>query len=148
MTITGNKITASEGKVLQRISDKWQTGKSITLGKSYYMYGQKLDEPFQELPEHYEEIDEVILDEEGEVIVPKIIPKSITMRQTRLALLAQDKLTVVETAIEDLNDPATTIEWTCATVIERDNPLVNSLCSSLGMTKDEVDDLFIYANTL
>lgn len=148
MTIENNRLTASEGKVLQRISDKWLAGKSITLGKTYYMYGQKLDEPFQELPEHYEEIDEVILDEEGEVIIPKIIPKSITMRQTRLALLAQGKLTAVETAIEDLNDPATTIEWMCATLIERSNPLVGSLCEGLGMSKDDVDDLFIYANTL
>ena len=148
MTTIGNKITATEGKVLQRISDKWIAGKSITLGNTYYMYNQKLDEPFQELPQHYEEIDEVILDEEGEVIVPKIVPKSITMRQTRLALLAQGKLTIVETAIEDLNDAATNIEWMHATTIERNNSLVNSLCDSLGMTKDDVDDLFIYANTL
>ena len=56
-------IKAEEGKVLRRISDQMIFGKEITLGYTYYMGGELLDEPLWELPEHYEEIDEVTNDE-------------------------------------------------------------------------------------
>lgn len=52
------KITASEGKVLRRISDGYIYGKQISLGYTYYINGIKLDKPQLELPEHFEEIDE------------------------------------------------------------------------------------------
>lgn len=61
-------MIADEGKVLRRISDGWVAGKEIYLGYAYQIEGKRLEEPFLELPEHYEEIDtpleeEVILDE-------------------------------------------------------------------------------------
>ena len=56
-------IKAEEGKVLRRISDQMIFGKEITLGYAYYIDGKLLDAPLWELPEHYEEIDEVTNDE-------------------------------------------------------------------------------------
>ena len=63
--IDGDFITikAEEGKVLRRISDQMIFGKEITLGYAYYIDGKLLDTPLWELPEHYEEIDEVTNDE-------------------------------------------------------------------------------------
>ena len=63
--IDGDFITikAEEGKVLRRISDQMIFGKEITLGYAYYIDGKLLDAPLWELPEHYEEIDEVTNDE-------------------------------------------------------------------------------------
>ena len=63
--IDGDFITikADEGKVLRRISDQMIFGKEITLGYTYYIGGKLLDTPLWELPEHYEEIDEVTNDE-------------------------------------------------------------------------------------
>ena len=63
--IDGDFITikAEEGKVLRRISDQMIFGKEITLGYTYYIGGKLLDTPLLELPEHYEEIDEVTNDE-------------------------------------------------------------------------------------
>jgi hypothetical protein len=61
-------IQAGNGKVFRRISDGFIAGNSIHLGKTFYMGGRKLDKPITELPEHYEEIDEVIIDEEHPVI--------------------------------------------------------------------------------
>ena len=55
-------IKADEGKVLRRISDQMIFGKEVTLGYTYYIDGKLLDTPLWELPEHYEEIDEVIDD--------------------------------------------------------------------------------------
>lgn len=56
-------IKASEGKVFRRISDGFIFGNEINLGYTYYIGGQKLDEPLLELPEHFEEIDEPIVED-------------------------------------------------------------------------------------
>ena len=53
-------IKASEGKVFRRISDGFVFGEEINLGYTYYIGGEKLEEPLLELPEHFEEIDEPV----------------------------------------------------------------------------------------
>lgn len=53
-------IKASEGKVFRRISDGFIFGKEINLGYTHYIGGKKLEEPLLELPEHFEEIDELV----------------------------------------------------------------------------------------
>ena len=55
-------IKASKGKVFRRISDGFIFGKEINLGYTYYLGGKKLEEPLLELPEHFEEIDESIME--------------------------------------------------------------------------------------
>ena len=56
-------IKASEGKVFRRISDGFIFGKEIHLGYVYYLSGKKLEEPLLELPEHFEEIDEPVMED-------------------------------------------------------------------------------------
>ena len=53
-------IKASEGKVFRRISDGFIFGNEVSLGYTYYLNGEKLEEPLLELPEHFEEIDEPV----------------------------------------------------------------------------------------
>ena len=55
-------LKASKGKVFRRISDGFIFGKEIHLGYTYYIGGKKLEEPLLELPEHFEEIDESIME--------------------------------------------------------------------------------------
>ena len=55
-------IKASEGKVFRRISDGFIFGKEINLGYTHYIGGKKLEEPLLELPEHFEEIDESVME--------------------------------------------------------------------------------------
>ena len=55
-------IKANEGKVFRRISDGFIFGNEINLGYTYYIGGQKLEEPLLELPEHFEEIDRPIME--------------------------------------------------------------------------------------
>ena len=57
MKIEDNVITADEGKVLRRISDKYIFGRKIYLGYTHYLGGELLEEPLLEVPEHFEEID-------------------------------------------------------------------------------------------
>ena len=56
--LNNNYITAEEGKVFRRISDSQLFGNEIYLGYTYYLSGEKLEEPLLELLEHYEEIDD------------------------------------------------------------------------------------------
>ena len=50
-------IKAQEGKVFRRKSDGLIFGDEITLGYTYYINGQKLNEPKLEVAEDFEEVD-------------------------------------------------------------------------------------------
>jgi hypothetical protein len=76
---------------------------------------------------------------------PPLIPTSVTMRQARLALLGAGLLEQVNAAI---TDPAAQIEWEYATTVERNSPLVQNLSIGLGLTEQQLDDLFTTAATL
>lgn len=77
----GQRITAADGKVFRRISDGMQFGHEIYLGMAYPKDG----EPYEELPEHFEEIDDpldretVVLDEETPLVEelpePDLLPE-------------------------------------------------------------------------
>lgn len=56
-------IKASEGKVFRRKSDGFIFGKEIYLGYMHYIGGKKLDQPLMALPEHFEEIDEPVMED-------------------------------------------------------------------------------------
>ena len=55
-------IKASKGKVFRRKSDGFIFGKEIYLGYMHYIGGKKLDQPLMARPEHFEEIDESIME--------------------------------------------------------------------------------------
>ena len=79
------------------------------------------------------------------------IPKSITARQARLALLQIGKLDDVAAAISNLESPIkeqVQIEWEYATDIYRNNGFIDTLGSALGLDKNALDDLFIAGKNL
>lgn len=83
--------------------------------------------------------------------IPAPIPQSVTARQARLALLGAGKLTVVEGALAQIpgaQGEAARIEWEYATDIRRDSPLIDALAPMLGLTSEQVDDLFRAAEGL
>lgn len=75
------------------------------------------------------------------------IPASVTPRQVRLLLLGQGLLDEVEAMISQ-QDRATQITWEFATEFRRDDPLLNALGQSLGLTEQQIDDFFVAASTL
>lgn len=79
------------------------------------------------------------------------IPKSITARQARLALLQIGKLADVTAAISNLQSPIKEqvgIEWEYATDIFRNNGFIDALGSALGLDKVALDELFIAAKSI
>lgn len=73
--------------------------------------------------------------------------EQVTMRQARLAMLQAGLLSAVNAAVAAA-DEATRIEWEFSNWVERDNALVSTLASALGLTDQQLDDLFALAATL
>ena len=87
------------------------------------------------------------------VPVPPVvsIPSFVTMRQARLALLQQGLLSQVQAAIDSLPSPqkeAAQIEWDYSSEVHRNKPFVQLLGAALGLTEEQLDNLFLLASTL
>lgn len=70
-----------------------------------------------------------------------------TPRQARLALASQGLYEAVQTTVVAISDQAR-IEWEYATMVERTSPLIDSMKGALGMTDEDLDNLFELAVTL
>lgn len=85
--------------------------------------------------------------EQARVNIPTV-PQVVTMRQARRALLDAGKLTIVNSAIAAMvgaqGDQAR-IDWEFSGEVQRAQPLVSALAPVLGMTSEEIDQLFIVA---
>ena len=75
-------------------------------------------------------------------------PKVITMRQARLALLDKGLLTAVDEAIATGTDEVLKVEWEYATEVRRDWVNLIAMATSLGMTEEQLDNLFIKGSKL
>ena len=83
--------------------------------------------------------------------VAPVVPVSVTMRQARLALHQQGLLTQVNNAVASMpgaQGEAARIEWEFSNTVERNRSFVQSLAESLGLTPQQIDDLFTLAATL
>jgi len=77
--------------------------------------------------------------------IPPVVIPDISMRQARLALLADGLLDDVEAA---LSTPEYKIWWEYSTIVERSNYLVNDVLKILGKSDEEIDQMFIGASQL
>ena len=80
-----------------------------------------------------------------------LVPQEVTMRQARLALLENNLLVNVQPAINSLPEPDKTkaqIEWEYSNALQRNNPFVSTLGAALGLSSQDLDDLFIQAAAL
>lgn len=78
--------------------------------------------------------------------VPVQVPSEITMRQARLVLLGAGLLSGVQTAINAMPEPARSaanIEWEYSNTVLRHNGFVSVLGPMLGLTEQQIDQLFI-----
>ena len=80
------------------------------------------------------------------VEIPKEVPQEITPLQSKLQLLEIGLLDEVEAMVSA--DRKVQLYWEYASVIERDNEILLMMATSLGMTEEQLDDLFIKANKL
>jgi len=86
-----------------------------------------------------------------EIVPVEPVPKTCTMRQGRLALNRAGKLSMIDAAIASLPSPQreeAEIEWEYALELERAWPTLQLLGTAIGLTDEEMDDLFRLAVTL
>lgn len=76
------------------------------------------------------------------------VPQSVTMRQARLAIHNAGLSFNVEQAIANVNDEATRITWDYAQEVKRNDPYVASIGAAMGLTDEQIDNLFIQAAAL
>jgi hypothetical protein len=77
-------------------------------------------------------------------------PKSVTMRQARLALLEAGLLDNVQDIIAGMqgsNGAAARIEWEYSSNMVRSQPLITAMAAALKLTDADVDALFLSAST-
>ena len=79
--------------------------------------------------------------------VASIVPQTVTPRQARLGLLSMGLLDQVGVAVEQAGSAAK-ITWEYATTIDRTDALVNDLGAALGLTTEQIDDLFRQASVI
>jgi len=80
-------------------------------------------------------------------VVPAIeVPQSITPRQARLALLQVGLLDDVEALLA--LDKAMQIWWEYSLEVDRNNPHIVNAGLALGMTAQQLDELFVLGATL
>jgi hypothetical protein len=79
------------------------------------------------------------------------VPQEVTMRQARLALLGAGLLATVESKIDGMAEPAKSaarIEWDHSQTVQRSKGLVLQLGQEMGLTSEQIDNLFIAAAAL
>lgn len=75
------------------------------------------------------------------------VPDVVTPYQARVALLNAGLLDAVAAMMESTDvDPAAKIAWEYATGFYRNSPFIVSLRSTLGLTPEQIDALFIAAS--
>lgn len=79
---------------------------------------------------------------------PITLVQSVTRFQAKAALLNAGLLEQVETAVADSEDPIVKLAWTEAHTFERDSPAIAAITEGLGMTPQEVNELFSAAKEI
>lgn len=106
---------------------------AVTLGKMQ-RNGDQLETLADFLPEH------------AAALYAESVPQEITMRQAVLALREAGYLAAVETWVSSL-DGELEIYWKRSQTVRRDHAFVESARVELGLTQQEMDQLFILAAT-
>jgi hypothetical protein len=70
------------------------------------------------------------------------IPQEISIRQAHLILSRNNLLQSVENTVAAIGGEAL-IEWNKTTSVNRSNPLVDMVATQAGMTKEQIDQMFI-----
>ena len=88
----------------------------------------------------------------GESGSPAHVTRSVTRAQAKSALLLTGKLQYIQMAIDSIEDPTkrglAQIDWDDRLMFEEDNPTLRELAAGLGLSENELKQLFDLAETL
>lgn len=75
------------------------------------------------------------------------VPQSVTMRQARLAIYNAGYLDSVNAAVQNSSEEIK-LTWEYAQEVKRNDPYVIQLGALLGLSSEQIDNLFIQASAL
>lgn len=109
----------------------------------------ELKDPYNPTEKTYsfDEVNETIIERWKDWKDPNAIPQELTPRQVRLAMLGAGlDLSQIDTMIAGLDEPQKSqvkIMWEYSTVFLRKDPILNGFAEQLGLSQEDVDNLFI-----
>lgn len=105
-----------------------------------------VDVPDGFTPQGYEWINGAVAAKQP-VVIPPVVPESVSPRQIRQALTKAGLRDEVESAVAGA-DQDTKDWWEFATAFERQHPMVIAMATALGVTERQLDDLWTLAGSL
>lgn len=78
---------------------------------------------------------------------PASVPESVSRFQARAALMQEGLLSAVEAVVAQA-DALTQMAWSDALEFRRDSPAIASLAAQVGLSSEQVDDLFRTAKSI
>lgn len=82
------------------------------------------------------------------VAPPVYIPQQVTAFQARAALYNANLLATVEAAVTASTEETLKLAWNHALHFERNSPTIAAMAAALGLTSQQVDDLFLAASVI
>ncbi len=79
---------------------------------------------------------------------PAVVPVEVSRFQAKAALSLAGKLEQAEAVVQTSTDPLVKLAWAEALVFRRDSPSINGLASAIGLSSQDLDNLFIQAATI
>lgn len=88
-----------------------------------------------------------------EKITTPVVPEVVTMAQARKSIIKSGiSIATVNSAVAAIEDPQemelAQTDWEYSTTVRRDSDLIASLAPALNLTEDQIDQMFILADTL
>lgn len=130
------KLLIKDGKVASKVPDSY-SGKGLVIQAPVDIDYSRLGE--------YVYIEDTL-------VLPVKVPIKVTRRQALQALLLAGLLDSIQPAIDAIPDATTRnmiqIEWDESLEFDRYRPSLITLASALGLTSEQLDELFITASKL
>ena len=113
-------------------------------------YKEGFDIKFNIAENKFEYVEKVVEVDEEKIEEPKLdennVPLSITPLQAKLQLLEIELLDEVEELVKQ--DRRVEIYWTNAQKFNKDDEILKTMATALGLSSEQLDDLFLQASKL
>lgn len=113
-------------------------------------YKEGFDIKFNIAENEFEYVEKVVEVDEEKIEEPKLdennVPLSITPLQAKLQLLEIELLDEVEELVKQ--DRRVEIYWTNAQKFNKDDEILKTMATALGLSSEQLDDLFLQASKL
>ncbi len=83
--------------------------------------------------------------------IPPIVPEEVYAWRLRLSTQIAGLKPSIDGLLDQLTEPEKTVAkeaWNAGVTIRRDSPLVGQLAAALGLSSEQVDELFVQANAI